>query len=167
MSITVYQSPTGFTVKTTDVFNDTPNGIIEISNPIGGLAPYQYSINNSSFTTNTSYTNLAPGNYTITVQDKNGCQFSKMSTVNSICVFPNAITPNGDTFNDTLNLNGCDVVKLELYNRYGVEVNKYNNYTDQWNGTNNNGESLPDGTYFYIAEIKDGTSKTGWVFVTR
>jgi gliding motility-associated-like protein len=59
------------------------------------------------------------------------------------------------------------VVKLELYNRYGVEVNKYNNYTDQWNGTNNNGESLPDGTYFYIAEIKDGTSKTGWVFVTR
>jgi gliding motility-associated-like protein len=167
MSITVYQSPTGFTVKTTDVFNDTPNGIIEISNPISGLAPYQYSVNNSSFTTNTSYTNLTPGNYTITIQDTNGCQFSKTTTINSICVFPNAITPNGDTFNDTLNLNGCDVVKLELYNRYGVEVNKYNNYTDQWNGTNNNGESLPDGTYFYIAEIKDGTSKTGWVFVTR
>ena len=167
MSITVYQSPTGFTVKTTDVVNDTPNGIIEISNPIGGLAPYQYSINTSSFTTNTTFTNLSPGNYTIIIQDKNGCQFSKMTTINSICVFPNAITPNGDTFNDTLNLNGCDVVKLELFNRYGRKVNSYTNYTDQWGGTNEKGESLPNGTYFYVAEIKGGISKSGWVFIAE
>jgi gliding motility-associated-like protein len=167
MSVTVYQSPTAFTIVTTDVVNDTPNGIIEINNPIGGLAPYQYSINNSSFTSNSIYTNLSPGNYSIIIQDSNGCQFSKMTTINSICVFPNAITPNGDTFNDTLNLNGCDVVKLELFNRYGRKVNSYNNYSNQWGGTNEKGESLPDGTYFYVAEIKGGISKSGWIFIAE
>ena len=167
LSVIVYQSPTGFTVITTDVVNDTPNGSIEISNPINGLAPYQYSINNGSFTTNTNYPNLAPGNYTITIQDSNGCQFNKVATINSICLFPNVITPNGDTFNDTLNLNGCDVVKLELFNRFGRIVNSYNNYTNQWGGTNEKGESLPDGTYFYVAEIKGGVSKSGWVFIAE
>ncbi|NDP26505.1 MAG: gliding motility-associated C-terminal domain-containing protein [Flavobacterium sp.] len=167
LSVTVYQSPTGFTTTTTDVVNESPNGIIEISGPIGGLAPYQYSINNGSFTANTSYPNLAPGIYTITIQDINGCQFNKVATINSICMFPNVITPNGDTFNDTLNLNGCDVVKLELFNRYGRKVNSYNNYTNQWGGTNEKGESLPDGTYFYVAEIKGGISKSGWVFIAE
>jgi gliding motility-associated-like protein len=167
MSITVFQSPTAFTVTTTDVVNNSPNGIIEISSPIGGSAPYRYSINNSSFTTDTTYSNLQPGNYTITIQDLNGCQFSKVATINSVCIFPNAITPNNDTFNDTFNLNGCDVDSLKLFNRYGREVNSFTNYSDQWNGKNNKGESLPDGTYFYVAEIKGGTSKSGWVYIGR
>jgi gliding motility-associated-like protein len=167
MSITVFQSPTAFTVTTTDVVNNSPNGIIEISSPIGGSAPFQYSINNSSFTTDTTFSNLQPGNYTITIQDINGCQFSKVATINSVCIFPNAITPNNDTLNDTFNLNGCDVDSLKLFNRYGREVNSFTNYSDQWNGKNNKGESLPDGTYFYVAEIKGGSSKSGWVYIGR
>jgi gliding motility-associated-like protein len=167
LSVTVYQSPTGIVFTTTDVVNDNPTGIIEIINPIGGVAPFQYNINNSSFTTNTTYSGLLPGNYTVTVKDSNGCQFSKVATISSICMFPNAISPNNDAYNDTFNLKGCGVVKLELYNRYGVEVNRYNNYSDQWDGTNHKGKSLPDGTYFYVAELSDGKSKTGWVFVAR
>ena len=167
MSITVYQSPTGIAFTTTDVTNDGPDGIIEITGATSGMAPFQYSINNGSFTTDTTYSNLLPGNYTITVRDLNGCEFNTVATINSICMFPNTISPNNDTINDTFNLKGCDVVKLELFNRYGVEVNRYTNYSDQWDGTNDKGKSLPDGTYFYVAEIKDGTSKSGWVFVTR
>jgi gliding motility-associated-like protein len=90
-----------------------------------------------------------------------------MVTVNSICLIPNVISPNNDTYNDTFDLTGCEVVKLQIFNRYGVEVNDFRNYSDQWGGNNRKGESLPDGTYFYVAEIKDGSSKSGWVFVTR
>ena len=167
MNVTVNQSPTGFTATTTDVVNNSPNGIIEISTPIGGSAPFQYGINNGSLTPDTTFSNLLPGNYTITIQDKNGCQFSKVATINSVCMFPNAITPNNDTYNDSFNLKGCEVESLKLFNRYGREVNSYTPYSDQWDGKNTKGESLPDGTYFYVAEIKGGTSKSGWVFIGR
>jgi gliding motility-associated-like protein len=167
LSIIVNPSPTSITLKTTDVINERPDGIIEITGVTSGLGPFKYSINNNSFTSNTIYSNLIPGDYTIMVQDSNGCVFSKVTKINSICLIPNVITPNNDTFNDTFNLNGCEVLKLQIFNRYGVEVNKFDNYSDQWNGTNRKGESLPDGTYFYVAEIKDGTSKSGWVFVTK
>jgi gliding motility-associated-like protein len=167
MTVTVYASPTAITLKTTDVVNEKPDGIIEIIGVTSGLSPYQYSINNSSFTTNTTYSNLTPGNYTVTVRDSNGCEFSKVTSISSICLFPNAISPNNDTYNDTFNLKGCGVAKLQLFNRYGREVKSYTNYSDQWDGTNSKGESLPDGTYFYVAEITDGTSKSGWVFIAR
>ena len=167
LSVIVYPSPTSIALKTTDVINQRPDGIIEITGVTSGLGPFKYSINNSSFTPNTIYSNLSPGDYTITVQDFNGCVFSKTVTVNSICLIPNVISPNNDTYNDTFDLTGCEVVKLQIYNRYGVEVNDFRNYSDQWGGNNRKGESLPDGTYFYVAEIKNGTSKSGWVFVTR
>jgi gliding motility-associated-like protein len=167
LSVTVYQSPTDIAFTTTDVVNDGPDGIIEIAGTTSGVSPFEYSINNGSFTTDTTYPNLLSGNYTITVRDSNGCEFNTVATINSICVFPNAISPNGDEFNQTFNLNGCNVGKLTLFNRYGREVNRYNNYSDQWDGTNDKGDHLPDGTYFYVAEIKDGTSKTGWIYVSR
>jgi gliding motility-associated-like protein len=167
LSVTVYSSPTAITLKTTDVINDSPDGIIEIIGVTSGVSPYQYSINNSSFTTITTYSNLAPGNYTVTVRDFNGCEFNKVIAISSICMFPNAITPNNDTYNDTFNLKGCGIAILKLFNRYGREVKSYTNYSDQWDGTNSKGESLPDGTYFYVAEITDGTSKSGWVYISR
>jgi gliding motility-associated-like protein len=167
LSVTVYSSPTAITLKTTDVINDGPDGIIEIIGVTSGVSPYQYSINNSSFTTNTTYSNLTPGNYTVTVRDFNGCEFSEVTTISSICIFPNAISPNNDTYNDTFNLKGCGVTKLQLFNRYGREVKSYTNYSDQWDGTNSKGETLPGGTYFYVAEITDGASKSGWVYIAR
>ncbi len=167
ITVTIYQSPTAISLTTSDVVNDKPEGTIKITGITGGLSPYQYSVNNSSFTSETSYSNLPPGNYTITVKDSNGCEFSKVATVNSLCVFPNAISPNGDEYNQKFNLKECKVAKLELFNRYGRKVNSYGNYTDQWDGTNSTGEALPDGTYFYVAEMEDGTSKSGWVFIAK
>jgi len=39
----------------------------------GGPAPYQFSINGSTFGSDSVFTNLSAGNYTIVVQDANGC----------------------------------------------------------------------------------------------
>ncbi|HSN47815.1 MAG TPA: gliding motility-associated C-terminal domain-containing protein, partial [Flavobacterium sp.] len=167
LSVIVYNSPTDIIFTTNDVVNDGPDGIIEITGVTNGVAPFQYRINNGSFTPDTSYSGLQAGNYTITVRDSNGCEFNKAATISSLCLYPNAITPNNDDYNDTFNLKGCDVVKLGLFNRYGREVKSYTNYSDQWDGTNEKGEALPDGTYFYVAEKSDGTSKSGWIYVSR
>jgi gliding motility-associated-like protein len=167
LSVTVYSSPTSIALKTTDVVNERADGIIEITGVTSGVAPFTYSINSSSFTPNTTYSNLSAGDYNITVRDFNGCVLSKKVTINSVCLIPNSITPNNDTFNDTLDLTGCDIAKLRIYNRYGVEVNDFQNYTNQWDGKNRKGEVLADGTYYYVAETKNGTAKSGWIYVTR
>ncbi len=39
----------------------------------GGFAPYTFSINNGTFSTATSFPNLAPNTYTITIKDANAC----------------------------------------------------------------------------------------------
>ena len=64
----------------------------------------------------------------------------------------NAFSPNGDGTNDlwkATNGSSCiSQLQVAVYNRYGNEVYKNNNYNNDWNGTYN-GKPLPDGTYYY------------------
>lgn len=48
------------------------NGSISAS-ASGGVAPYTYSINGGAFSSNSNFTGLAAGNYTIAVKDANNC----------------------------------------------------------------------------------------------
>jgi hypothetical protein len=56
------------------------NGTITIT-AAGGTQPYTYKIGTGAFGTNAAFTSLAPGNYTVTVQDAEGCLFPKPATV--------------------------------------------------------------------------------------
>ncbi len=64
-------------VSQTDITcNGLNNGSLTIS-ANGGTGALQYSIDNgNTFSSNTSFSNLAPGNYQIVVQDASGCQAS-------------------------------------------------------------------------------------------
>ena len=65
--------PVNLSVSTTNgSCNGSQFGSITISN-IGGLAPFQYSINGITFTTNNYFTGLTVGSYTAYIQDANGC----------------------------------------------------------------------------------------------
>lgn len=74
------------------------NGNIKITNVVNGIAPYQYSFNNSAYSTTTNYTSLTQGIYTITVKDANTCLYTQtvsiaQTTINSaIAITTN--TPN-------------------------------------------------------------------------
>jgi gliding motility-associated-like protein len=52
-------------------------------NAIGGVAPLQYSFNNSAFTSNTTYTNLTLGIYSITIKDAVGCILDTTFSLNT------------------------------------------------------------------------------------
>jgi gliding motility-associated-like protein len=56
------------------------NGSLQI-NLNGTVAPYTFSFNNTPFTNTTRYQNLAPGNYSITVKDAQGCVFNSTVTI--------------------------------------------------------------------------------------
>jgi len=67
----VLNSTTNVTCKTGN------NGSFTISTS-GGTAPYTYKVNNSLYTTTTTYSNLAPATYAVTVKDSKGL----LSTIN-------------------------------------------------------------------------------------
>jgi gliding motility-associated-like protein len=83
------------------------------------------------------------------------CEFEEMT-------IPNGITPNSDKKNDYWVLvkpAKCDSIKIEVFNRWGNKVFKDNNYLNNWGGTNQGGSLLPQGTYFVIIELKNGSKK--------
>ena len=83
-------------------------------------------------------------------------------------IIPRGISPNDDGDNDTFDLTGMGVKEITIFNRYGTSVFYYSGtYTNQWNGKSDQGDELPDGTYFYSIQIIDGTSKSGWVYINR
>jgi gliding motility-associated-like protein len=64
----------------------------------------------------------------------------------------NTITPNGDGKNDVLDLAEVqykDACRLIVYNRWGAEVYRADPYRNDWGGTNQDGELLPAGTYYF------------------
>ena len=73
---------------------------------------------------------------------------------------PNAITPNGDGVNDVLIfdvlLNDPEKYptnELLVFNRWGDIVFQQAPYENNWDGTNQAGEPLPEGTYYYILRL--------------
>ncbi|WP_300570337.1 gliding motility-associated C-terminal domain-containing protein [Flavobacterium sp.] len=81
---------------------------------------------------------------------------------------PKGISPNGDGFNDTFDLSDfCKIKNCKIFNRYGVAVFEKDEYTNQWNGLDNNDHELPDATYYYVLRFEKGDVRTGWVYINR
>ena len=105
--------------------------------------------------------------YTVTIT-VDGCSTSLPFDVTSVsCVIQKGISVNNDDLNDTFDLSGYDVKKLTIFNRLGMKVYSLNNYVDEWGGNSDNGDELPDGTYYYVIEQRSGTVKTGWIYINR
>ena len=110
-----------------------------------------------------------PFTINVTVSE-NGCSSSTSFMVtNDPCkLIPRGISPNGDGDNDTFDLTGFGVKDLIIFNRYGVEVYSFEgNYSNQWAGQANDGNLLPDGTYFYSIVKENGNAITGWVYINK
>ncbi|WP_299532250.1 gliding motility-associated C-terminal domain-containing protein [Ulvibacterium sp.] len=84
----------------------------------------------------------------------------------------NQFSPNGDGTNDFLTIRDIGTfsnTSLEIFNRYGNQVFASQNMTDDnvWDGTWKN-EQAPDGTYFYILNLGDGSQpRKGWIQLIR
>jgi gliding motility-associated-like protein len=86
------------------------------------------------------------------------------------CDVPNIITPNNDGLNDVFTihcLNEYPDNELLIFNRWGDQVFNAAPYRNDWGGTFNN-NLLPEGTYFYILNLGDGSTPiSGYVVIHR
>ena len=86
---------------------------------------------------------------------------------------PNGISPNGDGLNDFWEIEGIenyDGNVVKVYNRWGQLVytgNNYNNKSIRFEGVNDNGNELVDGTYFYQIEYEGNELESGYLVIAR
>ncbi|HQQ94458.1 MAG TPA: gliding motility-associated C-terminal domain-containing protein [Bacteroidia bacterium] len=100
-----------------------------------------------------------PGNYTVTLYSSKGsCLDSSMKVIHvelpSKLEVPNVFTPNGDGNNDLffLRTSSLSQLKMSIYDRWGNLVYEVESSTGnvEWNGKNQYGKDVAEGTYFYI-----------------
>ena len=105
--------------------------------------------------------------------DANGCTATIEVTLteNKDMEMPTGFSPNSDGSNDTFVVRGIDGYPEEpvhRVNRWGNVVYEQPNYKNQWRGDNSQGAQLPDGTYFVILSLNDGTrTLQGYVDLRR
>ncbi|MBP6827933.1 MAG: gliding motility-associated C-terminal domain-containing protein, partial [Saprospiraceae bacterium] len=109
------------------------------------------------------------------ITDSTGLRSSTQVKVNVLCdkvLVYNGISPNGDGKNDVWHIPGIDFYpdnEVQIFNRWGNLVFKQKGYSNSqaWDGTWN-GHGLPDGAYFYIIDLGDGTKPlSGYLQVQR
>jgi gliding motility-associated-like protein len=110
------------------------------------------------------------GTYKVIINN-DGCNAEAIENVTILnCntpIIPKGVSPNNDDLNDNFDLSNFNVSKLEIFNRYGIKVYSKSNYTNEWTGTSDDGQELPDATYYYVVELEGGDTKTGWVYINR
>jgi gliding motility-associated-like protein len=110
----------------------------------------------------------AVGTYTVIVT-VDGCstESAPFEVTSIACQIQKGISVNNDGFNDTFDLTGFDVKELTIFNRLGMKVYSKANYINEWGGKSDDGDELPDGTYFYVLDKNAGGTVTGWIYINR
>ncbi len=124
--------------------------------PDGGTAPYSFAWSHGA--DGATVNGLAAGTYTVTITDANGCSVTLSFTLvqPQDVVMPTGFTPNGDGSNDSYVVQGLDTHpdnRIIIYNRWGNVVYDRVRYTNDWRGENQQGEQLPNGTYFVVLTL--------------
>jgi len=127
----------------------------------GGTAPYTYQWNDSNGTQTAEVTGLSPDTYFVIVTDANGCQeVGSVEVTRPIadCLESRSIiTVDGDGMNDNFIINCIENYQstLQIFNRWGQIVFETTNYDNTWEGTDRNGDALPEGGYFYVLKLTE------------
>jgi gliding motility-associated-like protein len=124
----------------------------------GGNFPFTYLWSDPYNQTSSTAVGLTEDVYSVTVTDSIGCNITTVAAITHIegCLFiADAITPNGDGYNDEWIVGGLldfPMSVVRVYNRYG-QLLFYSSEGDvHWNGRFND-QRLPIADYYYTIEL--------------
>lgn len=154
----------------TNVVYDNHVLTVTASNPTGGVLEYSIDGGLTWQPSNIFYGLLNNTMYSLMVRVKG----AKCGTTLDYFTFviSNAITPNMDGVNDTIDFTGISGYKdfaASIFDRYGAEVFKASKGDAIWRGSLK-GLNLPTGTYWYRVQWENPASKkmeqrSGWILL--
>ena len=138
------------------------------------LANTGVSYNWQDGSTSSDFMVYEAGTYWVEIENSYGCKGSDTVEITSYCTpidltMPNAMTPNGDGYNDYLRplemewadkdfmMSNILEIRFMVYDRWGILVHATEGELPRWNGNAPNGKPCSDGTYFWIVEYTDAT----------
>ncbi|WP_157503089.1 T9SS type B sorting domain-containing protein [Mangrovimonas xylaniphaga] len=148
-----------------DDWSDSQNSIT-INLTDSSIGNYEYSIDGFIFQDSNVFTDLPSGEYTVYVQEKNGC--GNASEVVYLLYYRKFFTPNGDTYNDTWSIEFTDeepTLTTKIYDRYG-KLLAHLGADDAWDGTFN-GRMMPSNDYWFVVTRANGKTHTGHFTLKR
>lgn len=167
---TMEQEVTVYAAQLPEITNIDVTGNTATVYVSGGNPGYEYSIDDTNFTSSNIFTDIPRGLHTIFVRDSKKCEIieKQFLVINLI----NVITPNNDGFNDVLDYSDLKIkenVRIEIFDRYGNMVFQSSDKNYLWDGTTN-GKALPTGNYWYILnwiepDTKLPVSYKGWILL--
>jgi gliding motility-associated-like protein len=130
----------------------------------GGQSPYNLKLNNRIYPNGSPISNLAHGNYNISILNNDNCEIDTVNITLNMeltqeCDFvyiPNAFTPNYDGLNDILMPflgEGIKDFQFTIYNRWGQLIYFSNKKGTGWDGKLA-GVSQPGGVYAWTLSYK-------------
>lgn len=132
-----------------------------IASVSGGTEPYLYSWDGINFISQNSFENRSAGSNMLFIRDANGCEMMEtyiipdceqgMDCYQGIPV----ITPNSDGRNDQLIIS-CALDRtndLQVFDKFGQLMYEEQNYTNTWEGVDNAGQPLEEGTYIWVLRV--------------
>lgn len=151
-------------IVTTD-FED--NNTAEIVVSVGG--DYEFSLNGIDYQDSSIFYNLGEGQYTVYVNDKNGC--GQITATFYILNYPKFFSPNNDGYNDEWTIKNLDkkgllASKIYIFDRFGKLIQQIIPGEKGWNGTYN-GKKIPADDYWFILELANGTTIKGHFALLR
>lgn len=167
-NVTIQVNPTpiaGFTYNTTNGMNVGAVFNFVDTSLYGNSFGWTFGNTGTSGVQNPSYTYFSNGNYLVTqyVYNNLGCYDSTSVWININTVtteintlIPNAISPNGDGYNDVWKLEFINLLfpdaTVQIFNQWGQELFNSVGYDIPWDGRFK-GEDVPDGNYYYVINL--------------
>ncbi len=140
-------------VNVTDQSCGTVNGEIEVVGVSGGTGPYQYSIDGTTYQQFNIFGGLAAGNYTLTIQDAQGCIYTVTPQIEIEMTGGPTVTVNITDVTDCNNGNGeVDIIAVGGTPPY--------TYTFNGNASGPNITNLDGGNYTITVEDANGCITT-------
>ena len=132
-------------------FTDTSSG--------GTIFVWNFGDGNTSSNQNPKNTFTLGGTYTVELIVSSGlCSDTAYTTIiiqdGLSLEIPNVFTPNNDGSNDifTIKSTGIKEINLQIFNRWGNKLYDFVGPKAAWDGLANNGEKVPEGTYFFFVK---------------